>query len=433
MKACLWFLLVCLSLQVYASPSQIAALLYSEADDVELVTKFFEVVELHTKRDPLLGSRGPSIRDFSMNKLKFAFMVDETESTVDLVLFNWNISKVEGFVQELTLSKIYGTPVYRLANIDKKTLATQGENNDVLTNFSYLMGSRQMEYQVRRDNPDGPLPDWMENFPHPQYMKRGHPLRQALDLETLVMLSPKRELFFDLLTSSPEVVAMMEEQFRQTGGFIHVVLGMMIHEAYHCKDGDDNLLNYASPRSIEPDRDLLKEELEKSSQLRLLLATYKNIIFSIGRDFSQTQHLSHLSQVIKELKQISPEAWKYVWNYEFAEGFAEYVSAYSMVHVGVTTLEEQIGYQINDGSNNFAYRTGAIGGLYLSEKLHKMPFANEEDHRMSLWENILHIEGVVASSESLDQLMAKYNAREDDEEIARVIEYLVSTVVEMEE
>src|SRR5690606_2142008 len=116
-----------------------------------------------------------------------------------------------------------------------------------------------------------------------------------------------------------------------------------------------------------------------------LMAVYAKIIFSLGDSLknsdvsaAELQSLGDLRIVIEAIKSRYPNAWNYIWNYEYAEGFAEYVSAFSMVQSGVTSLEQQIDLQKAD-DNNLVYRTGALGGLYLAHRLKEMPFANKED------------------------------------------------------
>ncbi len=112
-------------------------LLYPHSvENQAFVAKFFEIVELHKKNDPLLEGRGPSIKEYSLDKIKFAFMVNETENTVDLVFFNWNLAKFHGLQLHEDLSKEYGSKVYVLKGIVKKSIASQGDKHDQLTNFS---------------------------------------------------------------------------------------------------------------------------------------------------------------------------------------------------------------------------------------------------------------------------------------------------------
>lgn len=431
MKKLIASTLLTLSLHALASPVEIAKQLYSAPDEVEFVTKFFDIVELHRSTDPLLEGKGPSIQEYSLDKLKFAFMRNETESTVDLILFNWNLEVISDFILHQQLSSVYGSPVYVLKGVDKKSIATQGENNDELANFSYLLGSKQMELMFTQNDPNAKLPAWIDSFPHPDYMKRSHPLREALGVETLTMLSPDKGLLYRNIPTS--LHAEMDKSIEEHGGFLYAYMGMMIHEMFHVKDGDDGYLGLVKERDVEPDRKLLKKQLEEDAHLRSLMSAYKNAIFTLAaQKFENPTLLSEIATLIKELKEQYPEAWKFIWNYEFSEGFAEYASAYSMVHAGVVTLDQEIEHQIADPSNNFAYRTGALGGLYLSEKLKTMPFEKEQDHHMSLWENILSLEGISAEG-SANDVIQKHKGSSDDEEIPRIIEYLVSTVMDMEE
>lgn len=62
-----------------------------------------------------------------------------------------------------------------------------------------------------------------------------------------------------------------------------------------------------------------------------------------------------------------------------------------------------------------------------------MPFQNHEDHKESLWQIILRKTQTQASNASPDEILAKYSkiAIDGGEEVKRVIDYLISTVMEM--
>ncbi len=115
----------------------------------------------------------------------------------------------------------------------------------------------------------------------------------------------------------------------------------------------------------------------------------------------------------------------------FSQGFAEYVSAYSMIQVGITSFVRQIELQKLDGDDNFTYRSGAIGGLYLTKRLRVMPFENNEDHRESVWEIILRLQEIDPSPQTLEAIHTKYLSVTDvdgENEVKRVVDYLVSIV-----
>jgi len=419
-----------------------SALYPNNQEDQAFASKFFEIVEAHKMADPLLEGKGPSIREYSIDKIKFSFITNITDTTVDLVFFNWTLASFQGLEFNKTLSNFYGSNVYIMKNINRKSIANQGKDRSQLTNFSYIFGANYMEKQIKMNAPQSyKVPDQYLNWkPNPEYMDRSTPLRQTLDTNTLVILSPSKELFFDGAGISAKLRPKIEAQFPQVGGFQNMIMGMMVHEMYHAKTGEDQVNNFATKRKINDDRKEVVKQIEGDANLRSLMATYVKIIFSLGdslknktanaREFEQ---LSDLKAVIRTIKNNYSITWNFIWDYEYTEGFAEYVSAYSMIQVGVTTFAQKIDLEKGDESNNFAYRTGAIGGLYLSSRLHQMPFTNNEDHQESVWEIILRLSNTKASEQSLDELTSKYqNVPVDgDNEIKMVIDYLVSTVMDL--
>lgn len=420
-----------------------SALYPNSQEDQAFTSKFFEVVEAHKTADPLLEGRGPSINEYSIDKIKFAFVTNIQEKTVDLVFFNWNLSVFQDLELNKTLSDFYGSNVYVVKNVNRKSIASQGPNRSQLTNFSYMLGANTMERQILKDAPPGyKVPDQYLNWkPNPEYMDRSAPLRRALDINSLVILSPNKQVFFDGMGIPEATRPLMETHFEKNGGFQNVVLGTMIHEMFHVKEGEDQVNGISQRRKLNEDRKEIVKQLQADAHLRSLMATYVRIVFSIGDSLKnqsvgaeELEQLADLKTVIAEFKTRYPETWKFIWNYEYTEGFAEYASAYSMIQVGVTTFSQKIDLEKADVSNNFAYRTGTLGGLYLSTRLRQMPFSNSEDHRESVWEIVLRLTETKSSNQVSDQLVAKYlnvPGVNGDDEVKRVIDYLVSTVMEI--
>lgn len=423
--------------------STLAKKLYStNVEDQAFVSKFFDILEAHKTRDPLLEAKGPSIRDYSVDKIKFALITNITSTTVDLTFFNWKLPSFQGLELDPSLSRLYGSNVYTLKNMHRKSIASQGKNRSQLTNFSYMLGANTMEKQIKRGAPAGyQVPEEYLNWkPHPEYMDRSAPLRQALDANSLTILSPNKDVFFEGAGITPDLRSFMENHFSKAGGYINMIMGVMFHEMFHVKEGEDQINNFAVPRNIGENRKEIANQLKANERLRLLMATYAKIVFSIGDSLknkavgpSERQQLADLNTIILELKNTSTEAWKFIWDYEYTEGFAEYVSAYSMVQGGIVTLEQKIELEKNDGANNFTYRTGAIGGLYLANRIQEMPFGNQEDHRESVWEIILRKSQIQAGGASANEIIAKYSSGtlDGENEVKRVIDYLVSTIMEM--
>lgn len=424
--------------------NNLAATLYpTNQEDQAFIEKFFEIVEAHKTADPLLEGRGPSIKEYSIDKIKFSFITNITDKTVDLIFFNWKLPIFQGLELNQRLTDLYGSNVYMMKNVNRKSIASQGQDRSQLTNFSYMLGANTMEKQIKKDAPPGyQVPEQYLNWkPNPEYMDRSTPLRQTLDANTLVMLSPNKQVFLEGMGVPKSSWPFMEAHFAKNGGFQNVVMGMMVHEMFHVKEGQDQVNGLSIRRKVDENRKEIIEQLQKDAYLRDLMATYVRIVFSIGDSLKdqkisavELEKLADLKSIISEMKKNYSESWKFIWNYEYTEGFAEYVSAYSMIQVGVTTFAQKIDLEKADVSNNFAYRTGALGGLYLVTRLHQMPFTNNEDHKESLWEIILRLAKVNSGNQSVNHLISKYQnipGVDGSDEVKRVVDYLISTVQEI--
>jgi hypothetical protein len=422
----------------------LAAKLYpANQEDQVFTAKFFDLVEAHKTADPLLEGPGPSIREYSLDKIKFSLITNITGSNLDLVFFNWNLPIFQGLELDAELSNLYGSNVYTLKNVNQKSIASQGLNRSQLTNFSYMHGANYMERQILKGAPPGfKVPaEYLAWKPNPEYMDRSTPLRQTLGQNVLVILSPSKEVFFEGMGIPKESRPYMEANIKSVGGFQNMIMGTSVHEIFHAKEGEDQVNDLASRRQINEDRKEIVKQLEADAKLRSLMGTYVKIVFSIGDSLKNNSataqelaQLSDLKVIINEIKSKHSETWKFIWNYEYTEGFAEYVSAYSMIQVGITTFDQKIDLEKADRSNNFAYRSGAIGGLYLTRRLQQMPFKNQEDHRESLWEIVLRLTSSEASNLTVDQVESKYAnvpGVNGEEEVARVTEYLISTVMKI--
>jgi hypothetical protein len=421
-------------------PATVAALLYPKLQqEQEFTAKFFSIVEAHRTRDPLFEGAGPSITGFSLDRTKFAFLLNRTATTVDLAIFNWPHAAVQGFLRHDALSASYGSEVWIYPSVPIPSIATQGENNDLLPNFSYLDGSTHVVDQLLNDVPESVIPEFLRNWrPHPAYMDATHPLRMALGSGVLSLFSPSEDLFYDSIGLNGPSRLQMEAKLAEEGGFENVIMGMMVHEAFHVREGEDNALHLTRDRDIPEDRAEVGVALRDDSNLKGLVGTYVRIVFKLGSTISNgaspSALLADLAATIARIKQRSPMTWNYIWAYEYTEGFAEYVSAFSMIQVGITTLETQVGLQKRDRANNFAYRTGAIAGLFLAQAEVPLPFEGGADRRMSLWELAIAKSNVQPSTEASEQIEKRYadEAFDTDHEIAAVIEYLESTIEEIE-
>ena len=412
---------------------ELANSLYSgNQNNQEFTRKFFEIVESHKIKDPFLESKGPSTSGYSLDKIPFAFITDDEGDFVDLIIFNWTLPHFNELKlnRELTLS--YGKDVYVLEKISKNTIATQGESNDELVNFSYILGANSMKKYFQLENPDSEVPDEFTDWkPHPAYMDRDHPIRIVLDDKFLPILSPRKELLFGVGDAA-------NAMFESAGGFYNLIMGMMIHEIYHVHEINENLSRNRQARGNGEDYERLIERLREDKNLQTLYMTYMSLVFSIGKGLTQNnmiivdEKLGELKLLISVLKSDYVNAWKYIWVYEYTEGFAEYTSAVSMVESNITSLEKQVSLQIKDEGNNFPYRTGSLAGLFMYYKLGKMPFENNEDQYESPWEIILRTSKIKESTKSLNEIIDN-NPIDPDlkaDEIRKVIEYLESKVAD---
>lgn len=437
----IYLCLSCFALSGFAKPDyrQLGAVLYpQQVEEQAVIRKFFEIVEAHKTQDPFFEGPGPSIREYSFDKIKFALITNVTEKTVDLVFFHWTLPLVTGMTLDPNLSAIYGSTVYWLKGVDRKSISSQGENHDQLSIFSYLLGSNFIEKQIRLSmSSQQEVPEAVVNWkPHADYMDRSAPLRKVLDSQLLVLLSPSEDVFLSGLGIPKRSQEAVKKAFAENGGVPHMILSTIVHEAYHAKEGEDQTNKLIAKRLIEEDRPKLIEELQ-NQKTRDLIATYIRIVFSLADDLKsapvparEREHLTDLRSVIAELKTRCPEFWKFLWGYEYTEGFAEYVAAYSMIQVGVMTLPQKIDLEKSDDGNNFTYRTGTFAGLYLANRLRVMPFQNQEDHRESPWEIIIRLAKVESGPRSIDQVIEKYKNLSDvntEAELKLVTDYFEST------
>lgn len=430
------------SFSTFGQSLEIAKTLYPDnQEEIQFTKSFFDALELHKTRDPFLEGKGPSMHGFSLDKMCFAWMINITEVGVDLVIFNWKGQKLDSFVEYAELTQLFGSPVYLMKNVIKEKIATQGENSDLLVNFSFVYGKDHMAAIHERKYPSQPIPDEIRNFkPHPNYMDANHPLRQNLGVSTMSLLSPSFKLLQDSYGGG-----MSEEEMRRmlqpAGGFINSFLGMIIHEMFHVEEGDSHAIGTGVERKSDEDRGKIIEDLETDSRAVELISTYAKIIFSIADQMDGPvtgiglSQLAQLFVVIKELKNNYPDIWKFIWNYEYTEGFAEYASAYSMVGVKFVTLEDEVKHQKGDLWNNFVYRTGSLGGLFMIEKTKSIDFSSDQDKNSNIWELVIEKFKISSSNEPIESIIEKYRDYEFDTEleIANLKEYLEGTIFQINE
>ena len=183
--------------------------------------------------------------------MKFAFLRNIKKDSVDLVFFNWDLEVFECLEKDEELSKKYGKPVYVLKNVDPKSIASQGLNNEQLTNFSYIMGAQSYAESIRAKYPGITISEELANWkPQPNYMAKEHPLRKALNAQTLVVLSPDENLYYSQ-GGSPEAEEYMRKAMESSGGFSKNMNGLIVHEMFHVKEGQDQTLGLMKERKID--------------------------------------------------------------------------------------------------------------------------------------------------------------------------------------
>lgn len=411
-------------------PENLAHLLYPRGDDevIKFTTAFFNVLVNHKVSGPFLGMKGPSGVQYSLDKNKFAFLVNDNDETADLVVFNWLTEPADGFEIHTELSVTYGSRVYVFKGLRKKQIITSPA-----LNFSYILGSDYIETQLLNSGMDV-VPNSFKNFkPQPNYLDRNHSLRTAIGQGSLPLFSPKQEYIFNVVPH--DVRSFFEETLQAQGGYIYKILGMILHETYHLVEGEAGVKKLISAREIHEDRAKVVGLLKTSEEVQSLVAAYIKIVFSIADNFANANvtetdlaKLVDLKSIIKVLKVEFPEVWNIIWIYEYAEGFAEYVAAESLISTSVISIQDNVSFEKADG-NSFPYRTGTFAGLFMRFKLGKILFSNDNDHIFSPWELIINNFEELVSEDSVEGTINKYanypiNA---EDEILEIIEYLNSS------
>ena len=432
-------LLLGLSLLPYLShavsnSAEVARILYpNNVEDQKFVRTFLKVLRLHKKKDPFAGGAGPSMRGFSIDKMPFSFLVNLRTTRVDLVIFNWKGPMFQGLLPQRELTHFFATPVYVLPNVPRSEIATQGENFDVLTNFSYVLGTKTMTASYERNFPGFPIPPELSNFkPHPGYLDGTHPLRQALGSDTLPLISPSKSL---LNLGTGERESELEERFKPHGGYISTILGMVLHEMFHLAESNDVVSGKVTGRPIHVLKGKLRRDMRTQKQLRDLLLLYSKIVFKLSATLgsraspSTDAMFAHLKFVIGLLKRDHPTAWNFIWDFEYTEGFAEFASAQSLVGISAVTFKEEIRNQKLDSENNFTYRTGALGGLIHTKFYGPVTFTQQEDKVMSIWEIILRKKDPKETTQTYQEIKDIYEEVGLDykKEMAKLVEYLETT------
>ena len=414
---------------------KIASSLYQNVENQTFVSKFFKIVATHRYKDPFLKGRGPTVSGYNLNKIPFAFMINDKDETVDLVIFNSDFSLFEGLFLDQKLTALYGSNVFIYKNVPKASIATQGEDNSELSNFSYLWGADYFSatISVLTAGKEIPITDSVEFNINPSYMKTNHPLRKALGKTSLALYSPKKDFLFNQFNSSIDEV-IWDGLMDRMGGFDFSMLLMMVHETYHMKEGIDtagglNGLPYEGNDTFAT----VSMNIQNQQEVRSLLITYTRIIFAISNALTEKHSetnekilLSDLTKVISTLRLKHPIVWDFIRNYEYAEGFAEYVAAHSLVESKIISLKKMIEHEQFISPNNLTYRTGALGGLYLSQKLNQMPFHHINKPSKGVWEIILELEKIQSTPSPIEIVIERYTSHppiDEKTEIDNILDY----------
>lgn len=416
---------------VSLDPQQMAKALYPNGDKEILgfTAAFFQVLVNHNIADPFINAGGPSGVQYNLNSSKFAFLINDKNETADLVIFNWTDPVIEGLELAAELSKVYGKPVYIFKGLLKEKFSTSPT-----LNFSYILGSKYIETQIINSGMEE-VPESFKDFkPQPNYLEREHPLRKAIGLGSLPIFSPRRDYLANAIPAEARDSFM--EAMVAHGGFIYKILGMILHEAYHIIEGEAGVRKLIAQRDILEDREKAAKILETSNEAKALVGAYIKIVFSIADNLDEDavsdadlEKLGDLALLAKTLKTEFPDVWNIIWRYEYTEGFAEYVSAESLISAGVVSIQDNVRFEKADG-NSFPYRTGTFAGHFMRFKLKKMLFSANQDHTFSAWELIIRDLLVQPSKDDAEAVQKKYEgyALDVDGEIANLLEYLVSTV-----
>jgi hypothetical protein len=403
--------------------------LYKKSNDQDFVDQFFSIVNIHRNQDPFLGGAGPNVSTFNLHEMTFAFMINETTDTVDLAIFNWKGPIFNDLIYDTQLSRLYGSNVYLFRKVKNKLLATQGVGGNELSNFSYLMGADYFTATYNKMGAQGNQPP--DDFkPQPDYMDKSHPLRVALATNSLVLLSPSRK--YVLASFGPSANdAIVGQIMAPLGGFVFSYLLMMVHESYHVKEGIDLANGNKEVSLVDTNFQKVTEQLQQPSVAKLVMI-YTKIIFILSQNLSdkkinssEMRNLADLKFIINALKKY-PDVLEFISEYEYVEGYAEYVAADSLTKARVISLNKLLKFEQVTSLNNLTYRTGAIGGLYLNYKLNRFPFSASKRPKFSTWEIIVSLSKPPQVSTSLKEIDEKYSkliTLDENEELRRLLDY----------
>jgi hypothetical protein len=366
-----------------------AACIYPEKNDSFFFASYLELLKEHGQgNDPFDGGNGVFVRKFSLAERPVIFLINEDATYVDLLILNWDRSSFEG--QEPYLDCQFGMDLKMttLKKVPKKSLATQGANDDILSNFSYINGN----YYFINYNFD---------VHSTSFLPPTHPIRVALNADSIPMFHPSEQKMKDLV-GNDEYYSVMFPDYKT---FFDSTFSLILHEAYHTFDGNDKI-------SIKSDIDKKKtsiviEALSANHQLNKLLIAYVSLVKSASQNQDDLlQKVKAIAIALEAMEKIEPYLVEMIRSYEYTEGFAEYVASYSMVQMKHRTWEENWIHQWQkDTSNAFFYKTGAFGGLVLKQHLH---FKNWEKISISsetIWQFIANEYAVEISRESGQQLL----------------------------
>jgi hypothetical protein len=323
--------------------------LYSNsAEDSFFFGSYLKLMLEHRQgRDPFSGRRGITVNSFSLDQRPIIFLINEKALTIDLLFINWNRPFFLGLQPFSSCEHGLGLNLAILRDVKKSQLGTQGENSDILTNFSFIYGNdlfKSHGFDVHTEN----------------FLSPHHPLRESLGSEVIPMIHPSAEKLRDMFPNARD----FRKAFPTFNDFFDNIFGMVIHEIHHIFEINDKLT-----RSLNND---------KAQTQKVIIAIgkpeFKNSVLTyvalVRQASAQTKIEPELLKAIEislaEIKRQQPYAYEMIRSYEYTEGIAEYVAMFSMLQIGFRTHKSNHHYQWEkDTSNSFFYKTGAFGGAAL--------------------------------------------------------------------
>jgi hypothetical protein len=330
-------------------------------EDIDAAVELLKIIRAHSEK-PLRAFMGEVVDEYDLSKPPIAIL---TKSKTLLIL-NWKKKPVAGMSLMPELTEQMGAPVYELKGISTKQIDRQGDDGQFMM-FTYLPGSADAE----------------DPTVHPNLLPKTHPLRQALNQESLFVYNPDGENTREILKLSPNTDG--RNGFR---GYKVESLRVFVHEVFHGYESFKNNLQAVPVDIVGPLHSKMLEELDKKSDGALILAVYKTEIskfFAANDDAHRNQALANIDWALKSLKEKFPETYASLKYLEYGEGEADFAATRVLVAQSLQSRAQAVTHLLEYNSpNNLFYTTGALGLLVANELNKNIP--RTDAHDKSIWE-----------------------------------------------